>query len=65
MSYLVVIGPLGAGGAERARQLLAQGPLLDLEGTAFSWERGNPSPEISFDTTPGAGDSEGGDVFSP
>ena len=121
MSYLVVVAPLKAGMASRARELLAGGPPFDLEGTAFdrhsvhltdrelvfvfesegpsrtlalaaedpkiwraaeawqecfaerprvagtefSWERGNSSPEISFAPTPGPGDSDGGDVFSP
>jgi len=121
MSYLVVVAPLKAGMGERARELLAEGPPFDLEGsvferhavhltdreaifvfegegpsstlvlsaedptiwraaeawqecfserprvarTAYSWERGNPSPEISFAPTPGPGDSDGGDVFPP
>ena len=121
MSYLVVVAPLKAGMASRARELLAGGPPFDLEGTVFdrhsvhltdrelvfvfesegpsrtlalaaedpkiwraaeawqecfaerprvartefSWERSNSSPEISFAPTPGPGDSDGGDVFSP
>jgi hypothetical protein len=33
--------------------------------TGYSWERSNLSPEISFEPTPGPGDSEGGDIFPP
>jgi hypothetical protein len=121
VSYLVVVAPLKADMAERARKLLVEGPPFDLEGTvfdrhsvhltdrevvfvfesegpsrtlalsaedpeiwraaeawpecfaerprvartAFSWERGDSSPEISFAPTPGPGDSDGGDVFPP
>ena len=32
---------------------------------AFSWERPEPSGEVFYEPTPGPGDSDGGDVFSP
>ena len=35
MSYLVVVAPLKADMAERARELLVEGPPFDLEGTVF------------------------------
>ena len=31
----------------------------------YSWIRPHPSEEVSFEATPGPGDSEGGDVFAP
>jgi hypothetical protein len=33
--------------------------------TAFSWERTSGPEDASFEPTPGPGDSEGGDLFSP
>jgi hypothetical protein len=49
--------------AEAWQECLVERPRV--AHTAFSWERGSSSVEISFEPTPGPGDSEGGDVFSP
>ena len=35
MSQLVVVAPLKPGGEARARELLAEGPPFDLEGSPF------------------------------
>jgi hypothetical protein len=32
---------------------------------AFSWERPEPSGEVFYEPTPGPGDSDGGDLYSP
>jgi hypothetical protein len=32
---------------------------------AFSWERPDAGNEVSYEPTPGPGDSDGGDVFKP
>ena len=121
MAQLVVVLPLRAGTADRARELLAGGPPFDLEETefqrhtvhmterevlfvfdaeaqsttltlpgedpalwqaavawrevldgkprvarlAFSWARPEASDEVSYEPTPGPGDSDGGDVYAP
>jgi hypothetical protein len=121
MSRLVVIVPLKAGGYEKARALLADGPPFDLETTeferhdvylterevvfvfespgssatlrlpgedpsvwkaaaawqqlmaekprkaetAYSWARPENGDSVFFQSTPGPGDSEGGDIFAP
>jgi len=49
--------------AKAWQECLAERPRVARTG--YSWQRGNLSPEISFEPTPGPGDSEGGDVFSP
>jgi hypothetical protein len=33
--------------------------------TAYSWERGTDGEGLSFESTPGPGDSDGGDLYSP
>lgn len=33
--------------------------------TAYSWARPEPPEGVSYASTPGVGDSEGGDVFTP
>lgn len=33
--------------------------------TAYSWRRAKDREAVSFEPTPGPGDSEGGDVFTP
>jgi len=43
---------------------LVAGPPRMAEDV-YSWIRPHPSDEVSFAATPGAGDSEGGDVFAP
>jgi hypothetical protein len=118
---LVVVVPLKAGAAEKARELLAKGPPFDLEAsefdrhevyvseseavflfetpgpsatlklpgddpslwkvaaawqpliadkprkalTAYSWRRPKDRDAVSFEPTPGPGDSEGGDLYTP
>jgi hypothetical protein len=32
---------------------------------AFSWERPEPAEDVFFEPTPGPGDSDGGDVYTP
>ena len=49
--------------AEGWTELVAGPPRL-AEG-AYSWERPHPPDTISFEPTPGPGDSEGGDVYEP
>jgi hypothetical protein len=121
MSSLVVVVPIKPGMADRARELLAEGPPFDLAETgfdrhtvhvsnqeivfvfegegpesmltlpgedpriwraaaawqeclagqpriarrAFAWQRPSEPRGVSFEPTPGPGDSEGGDVYSP
>ncbi len=36
-----------------------------LAEDVYSWARPHPPEDVSFTATPGPGDSEGGDVFSP
>jgi hypothetical protein len=43
---------------------LVSGPPRMAENI-YSWVRPNQSEEVSFASTPGPGDSEGGDVFAP
>jgi hypothetical protein len=43
---------------------LVAGPPRLAEG-AYSWLRPNPPDETFFGPTPGPGDSDGGDVYSP
>lgn len=42
---------------------LSERPRLAV--TAYSWERSTDEEGVSFASTPGPGDSEGGDVHSP
>ena len=49
--------------AEAWQECLAGSPRVAK--TAFSWERADEPPDVSFAPTPGPGDSEGGDLFSP
>jgi hypothetical protein len=32
---------------------------------AFAWERGGSPEDVFFEATPGPGDSEGGDIYTP
>ena len=43
---------------------LVAGPPRIAEDV-YSWARTHPSESLSFTSTPGPGDSEGGDVFPP
>jgi hypothetical protein len=49
--------------AKAWQECLAERPRVARTG--YAWERGNLSPELSFEPTPGPGDSEGGDIFPP
>ncbi len=49
--------------AEAWNECLAAKPRVAR--TAFSWERAQGPAGASFESTPGPGDSEGGDLFSP
>jgi hypothetical protein len=49
--------------AEAWNECLAAKPRVAR--TAFSWERTQGPEGVSFEPTPGPGDSEGGDLFSP
>lgn len=72
MSRSAVIVPLVEGAEDRARALLAAGPLW---ASASEWAEivaGEPfiAPlddltGVSYESTPGPGDSEGGDLFPP
>jgi hypothetical protein len=72
MARIAVIVPLVEGAEDRARALLAAGP--PWAGTA-EWAEivaGDPFiglqdelSGVSYESTPGPGDSEGGDVFPP
>jgi hypothetical protein len=72
MAHAVVIVPLVEGAEDRARALLATGPLW--AGTSEWAEIVAGAPFIapmddltgvSYEPTPGPGDSEGGDLFPP
>jgi hypothetical protein len=43
---------------------LVAGPVRIAEDV-YSWARPHPAEEVFSDATPGPGDSEGGDVYSP
>ena len=45
-----------------AKRIVASPPKAE---TIFPWARFGIFEELSFEPTPGPGDSEGGDVFSP
>jgi hypothetical protein len=45
------------------KELFAERPRIAR--LAFGWERVELSDEIFFEPTPGPGDSEGGDVYTP
>jgi hypothetical protein len=49
--------------AEAWSECIAETPRVAR--TAFSWERVEGPEGVSFEPTPGAGDSEGGDVYPP
>lgn len=49
--------------ADAWQECLAESPRVAR--TAFSWERARGSQGVSFEATPGPGDSEGGDVYPP
>jgi hypothetical protein len=72
MARLAVIVPLAEGAEDRARALLAAGP--PWAGTSEWAEIVAGAPFIaplddrtgvSYESTPGPGDSEGGDLFPP
>jgi hypothetical protein len=50
-------------GAEAWRECLS-GPLR-VAATTFAWERTDEPDGVTFESTPGPGDSEGGDLFAP
>ena len=72
MARLAVIVPLVEGAEDRARALLAAGPPW---AGAAEWAeivagepfigREDELSGVSYDSTPGPGDSEGGDIFPP
>jgi hypothetical protein len=43
---------------------LVAGPPRIAEDV-YSWARSHPPEDVSYESTPGPGDSEGGDVFPP
>jgi hypothetical protein len=47
--------------ADAWSELLAETPRVAQE--AFSWTRSSECPGFSYESTPGPGDSEGGDTF--
>jgi hypothetical protein len=75
----VVVIPLAEGARDRAVALLAQEPQFDpgeawrellggpprIAENAFSWAKHDSGDFVSAEPTPGPGDSDGGDVFSP
>ena len=72
MSRSAVIVPLVEGAEDRARALLAAGPPWAdtsewagiVAGAPFI-RRDDELSGLSYESTPGPGDSEGGDVFPP
>ena len=72
MAHAVVIVPLVEGAEDRARALLAGGPPWASTSEWAEIVAGAPfiAPldaltGVSYESTPGPGDSEGGDVFPP
>lgn len=49
--------------AEAWSECIAEKPRVAR--TSFSWERVEGPEGVSFEPTPGAGDSEGGDLYAP
>jgi hypothetical protein len=45
------------------QEVFAERPRIAL--TLFSWERSEDAVGVSFEPTPGPGDSDGGDLYSP
>jgi hypothetical protein len=45
------------------KDLVAAAPRV--AATAYTWRRAGPEENLSWASTPGPGDSEGGDVFAP
>ena len=72
MARAVVIVPLVEGAEDRARALLAAGPpwadtseWAEIVAEAPFIRRDDDLSGLSYESTPGPGDSEGGDVFPP
>jgi hypothetical protein len=49
--------------AEAWNELLTERPRIAR--TVFSWERAAEGTDVSFESTPGPGDSDGGDLYAP
>jgi hypothetical protein len=72
MAHTALIVPLVEGAEDRARALLAKGPPWAdtsewaeiVAGAAFITQV-DELTGVSYESTPGPGDSEGGDVFPP
>jgi hypothetical protein len=58
MSQLVVVAPLKPGGEARARELLAEGPPFDLEGSRFDAHEVFITPNEVVFVFDGGGSSE-------
>ena len=72
MARAAVIVPLVEGAEDRARALLAAGPPWDVTSEWAEIVAGPPFigredelSGVSYEPTPGPGDSDGGDVFAP
>jgi hypothetical protein len=72
MARVAVIVPLVEGADDRARALLAAGPpwagtseWAEIVAGAPFIRRDDELSGLSYESTPGPGDSEGGDVFPP
>ena len=72
MARVAVIVPLVEGAEDRARALLAAGPpwadtseWAEIVAGAPFIRRDDELSGLSYESTPGPGDSEGGDVFPP
>ena len=48
---------------EAWNELLADSPRI--AETQFAWSRAEAHDDVSFEATPGPGDSDGGDVYAP
>ena len=49
--------------AETWSEVIAEKPRVAR--TAFTWRRADDSEGVSYQSTPGVGDSEGGEIYSP
>jgi hypothetical protein len=72
MARVAVIVPLVEGSEDRARDLLAAGPpwagtseWAEIVAEAPFIRRADELTGVSYEPTPGPGDSDGGDVFPP
>jgi hypothetical protein len=79
MARVAVIVPLAEGAEDRARALLAAGPPWAgtsewaeivagapfIAADVYSGSQQDELSGVSYEPTPGPGDSEGGDVFPP